>query len=165
MTRPPGERVTERLRLRPLSEPDLAAVVAINTDPRTNRHSPTGPPTPAESEALARQFVREWERDGIGCWVVEYEGDVVGTAGVRPFQRGGEEFWNLHYRFTPGVWGRGLAAEATREAIAAARQHAPDRLLLARTRPTNAPAARLARAVGMRRRPDLDADGFIVFCV
>lgn len=49
---------------------------------------------------------------------------------------------NLYYRCSPAVWGKGIAAEAMRAAIGAAREHTTSRHIIARARPTNAPATR-----------------------
>jgi RimJ/RimL family protein N-acetyltransferase len=158
-----SERRTARLRLRRVTEDDVDSVVSISTDPRTHRHSPTGTPTRAEAEGYVRRFAEDWDTHGLGYWIVEHEGRDVGLAGVKPSTIAGRPCWNMYYRFTPAVQGRGLAAEATREAIAAARGHTPEWPVVVRTRPGNGPAARLALAIGLDRRPDLDAPGFITF--
>jgi RimJ/RimL family protein N-acetyltransferase len=160
---PASERRTARLRLRRVTEDEIAAVVSFSTDPRTHRHRPGGSPTREEAESIARSFVEDWDANGLGYWVVEHEGRDVGVAGVKAAVIGGRPCWNLYYRFAPEVHGRGLASEAAREAVAAAREHTPQWPVVARTRPDNEPAARLARAIGLQRRPELDADGFIAF--
>jgi RimJ/RimL family protein N-acetyltransferase len=73
---------TERLELRRLVSADVPAVVAISTDPRTNRHRPGGPPTAAQSGAMCRRFMDDWERHGLGYWTVRCEDRIVGIAGV-----------------------------------------------------------------------------------
>ncbi|MGZ4246413.1 MAG: GNAT family N-acetyltransferase [Solirubrobacteraceae bacterium] len=50
---------------------------------------------------------------------------------------------NLYYRFAPELQGRGLAAEATRGAIAVARELRPEWPVVARTRPENEPAGQV----------------------
>jgi len=54
-----GSRVrrTTDLSLSPLRTGDVALLVAIETDPRANLHSPTGPPTSEEAEALLLSVV------------------------------------------------------------------------------------------------------------
>jgi ribosomal-protein-alanine N-acetyltransferase len=158
-----GDRRTARLRLRRVTEADIASIVALSIDPRTHRHSPTGTPTPEEAEAFSRRFIEDWERHGLGYWVVEHEGRDVGVAGVKAATLGGRPCWNMYYRFTPAVHGRGLAAEATREAITVARARRADWPVVVRTRPGNDAAARLALAIGLVRRPELDADGFVTY--
>ena len=154
---------TERLRLRRPTDADMPALIAISTDPGTNEHRPGGAPSPTESEEIVRGFGRDWEQHGIGYWVVEYLGQVIGVAGVRPVRLGEADCWNLYYRFSPAWWGRGLAAEAAREAVVVARAHTPTRPIVARTRADNSAAVKLAEAIGMTRRIEFDGDGFIAF--
>ena len=158
------ERRTERLRLRRVTAADFPVVVALHVDPRNYTHRPDGAHTPTGADALARRFIAQWDRDGIGYWLVEHDGDVIGVAGITPAPLQGRPAWNLYYRFTPQARGRGLAAEATREAVAVAAELDPGRPVVVRTRPANVPARRLAERLGLQRRPDLDADdGFIVY--
>jgi RimJ/RimL family protein N-acetyltransferase len=155
--------VTERLRLRRITLGDLPALIEISTDPRTNAHRPGGAPTPAQSQELLREFVADWERHRIGYWVVEHRGEVIGIAGVKPVSVNGAHCWNLYYRFAPESWGQGFAAEAAATAVTVARQREPQRPVVARTRPSNHAAIRLAERIGMVRRPDLDWRGLIAF--
>jgi RimJ/RimL family protein N-acetyltransferase len=158
-----AELHTGRLRLRAMTIADTARTVELYVDPRVNRHSPTGAPTVAEGQARVREAVSAWERDGIGHWVVEYEGRLAGVTGVRPAELAGTVYWNVFYRFAPETWGSGIASEALRAALQAAREHVPGRRFVARTRPTNEAAIRLAEAVGLTRAPELDSKGFITF--
>jgi ribosomal-protein-alanine N-acetyltransferase len=159
----PAELRTERLLLRAPTLADTSRVVALSTDPRVNRHSPTGPPTVEQSRAAVRESIAAWGRDGIGHWLVEYDGRLAGIAGVRPTTLHGDEYWNVYYRFAPETWGRGIASEAVRAALAAARGHLPGRPFVVRTRPANEAAMALAQAVGLARSPELDRDGFVTF--
>ena len=162
-----GTDVTElstcRLRLRAMTIADTARVVKLYADPRVNAHSPTGAPTESQSRARVRESVAAWNRDGIGHWVVEYDGRLAGVTGVRPMDLDGTTYWNVFYRFAPETWGMGIASEAVRAALHAARGHVPGRCFAARTRPTNEPAIRLAQAVGLIRAPELDRGGFVTF--
>jgi RimJ/RimL family protein N-acetyltransferase len=157
------ELTTRRLRLRAMTIADTARVAKLYADPRVNSHSPTGTPTVAQSRARVRESVAAWNRDGIGHWVVEHDGLLAGVTGVRPMDLDGTTYWNVFYRFTPETWGRGIASEAVRAGLEAAREHVPGRCFAARTRPTNEPAIRLAQAVGLIRAPDLDGGGFVTF--
>jgi [ribosomal protein S5]-alanine N-acetyltransferase len=154
---------TERLRLRAPTLGDMSRVVALSTDPRVNRHSPSGAPTVQQSQAAFRESIAARRRDGIGHWLVEDDGRLAGIAGVRPVKLPGDWYWNVYYRFAPEAWGRGIASEAVLAALAAARDHVPGRRFVVRTRPTNEPAMQLALAVGLSRSPRLDADGFVTF--
>lgn len=157
-----ADRTTARLHLRRLTTADVPVVVALHCDPQTNVHRPGGAPSPEEGEQAVHEFVGGWQEHGVGYWAVEVDGRVVGVAGVRPLEFRGRECWNLYYRFFPDVWGKGLAVEAAREAVVVADALDPARPVVARTRPTNYPALRVAEAAGLGRRPDLDGDGFVV---
>jgi [ribosomal protein S5]-alanine N-acetyltransferase len=158
-----ANRVTQRLRLRRPTERDIPALVAIGSDPLTNQHSPTGPPSREESEQTVRKAIAHWREQGIGYWAVEHEGLIIGIAGVKAGVLHGCAIWNLYYRFTPTAWGRGFAGEAAREALVAALERDRSRTVVVRTRPNNAAAQRLAQRIGMSRRSELDSDGFITF--
>ena len=158
-----GGRSTASLRLRPLSLADLDAVIAVEADPAANRHSPSGPPTHAEVEQRLRVSVEAWTRDGVGYWAVEHDAELVGVAGLRRMVLRDRDCWNLYYRLRPSAWGKGFGREAALAAVALADEQRPRLPVLARTRPTNTPAQRVAQAAGLLRRPDLDSDGFQVF--
>jgi RimJ/RimL family protein N-acetyltransferase len=158
-----AELRTGRLRLRAMTLADAPRVVKLYVDPRVNRHSPSGAPSVAQSRARLRESVAAWNRDGIGHWVVEHEGRLAGVTGVRPMELAGTTYWNVFYRFAPETWGQGIASEAVRAALQAARRQVPGRPFAARTRPSNEAAIRLAAAVGLRRAPELDRGGFVTF--
>ena len=158
------ERRTARLRLRRIERADWPAVVALHIDPRNYPHSPAGAHTRERAEALAQKFSQNWDRDGIGYWLAEHEGEIAGVIGITPSLLEGRRCWNLYYRFRPAARGRGFAAEAARESLVVAAQIDPERPVVVRTRPANAPACRLAETIGLARRPELDADdGFVVY--
>ena len=156
-------RATARLYLRRLVLDDVPAVVAIESDPRTNQHRPGGAPSPEESAKTVHEFVRGWGENGVGYWVVEHGGEVVGVVGVRPFVYSGRDCWNLYYRLSPEAWGKGFAAEAASEAVAVAATLKPEWPVVARTRPTNVASGRVAEKVGLQRHSNLDSDGHFVF--
>ena len=158
------ERTTARLMLRRPSDSDVPAIVALHVDPRNYPHSPGGAHSPARARAMAHAFIASWERDGIGYWLAQSGGEPVGMVGITPSVLSGRRCWNLYFRFTPAMRGRGLAAEAARESLAVAAELDDERPVLVRTRPGNGPARRLAEAIGLRRAPGLDlADGFVVY--
>jgi [ribosomal protein S5]-alanine N-acetyltransferase len=154
------DRRTARLRLRRIVDADVPELVAITADPAANVHRPGGAPDLAQSEEIVRDFIDGWAEEGLGFWVVEHDGAIVGIAGVRPFRWHGRDCWNLYYRFAPASWGHGFATEAAREAVAVARSARP---VLARTQADNGAAIKVALAAGLERRPDLDGEGFVVY--
>lgn len=164
-----AQRRTERLTLRRPTPADAAWLVALHSDPANYVHSPD----PAHSTARAREIVEmvdeDWRAGGagsaaIGYWVVAEGDEPVGMAGLKRVRFRGRECFNLYYRFVAAGRGRGLAAEACREALAVAAALEPHRPVLVRTRPSNRPARRLAEALGLQRRADLEGDeGFVVY--
>lgn len=155
-------RRTERLLLRRITIEDTAAVGVIAMDPRTNAHRPGGTPTVAQNAASVATFARCWDDNGIGYWVAERDGEVIGVGGIAPFDLRRRPCWNIYYRFGPQAWGHGFAAELVREAVAVGRLVDPARPALARTSAANTAAVRVAESAGLLRRPDLDHDDYVV---
>jgi len=150
------------LVLRAVVPADLPAVLALETDPAANAHRPGGPPPVDVVAATLEGWVRSWQQHGIGYWLVEHDGQAVGLAGLRPLTLADRACWNLYYRFSPAAWGRGFATSAAREAVRVARAATPVLPVVARTRPANRAAVRVAERAGLLRRPELDVDGLLV---
>jgi RimJ/RimL family protein N-acetyltransferase len=161
-----AETVTPgRLTLRRPRADDVDAVFRIHGDPRTNRHNPDGPQRDRrEAEAMLAFFLAHWDEHGFGYWAVEDEtGSVIGFGGLMRRPRGDGEVLNLYYRFAPEAWGRGYATEVALAAVGLARSLPAALPVIAKTRPTNEAAKRVALRAGLVRRPDLDHGGFAVF--
>jgi [ribosomal protein S5]-alanine N-acetyltransferase len=157
-----SEVLTARLRLRPPVDGDAGFALALLGDPATTRHNPgDAVADPARARELVAAWQRQWAEAGLGYWIVERrdDGEAVGVCGVKAVTVEGRPVWNLLYRFVPAAWGRGYAREAAAEAVAAARRTDPGRIVIARVRPANAASARVAAAVGLERRPELDLEG------
>lgn len=135
---------------------------AIHVDQRTNVHTPGGPPSVGSAEAFFWSLVEAWDH-GLCYWAVEFNESVIGFAGIEGRTVLGRDCWNLYYRFTPEVWGQGLATEVASEAVRVAAAVDDSRPVVARTRATNLAAASVAERAGLTRRVDLDHDGYIVF--
>lgn len=135
-------------------------MLALLADPRTTAHNPSdGLADLEEAEALLRRWDDQWSA-GLGYWVVEERsGAVIGVCGVKAVDLAGRPAWNLLYRFGPDAWGHGYAREAAAAAIRAAAAVDGNRIVVARVRPANAASARVAAAIGLERRPDLDLVG------
>ncbi|GAA0223967.1 GNAT family protein [Saccharothrix mutabilis subsp. mutabilis] len=143
------ERTTARLTLRRVRMSDLAAFIALENALR----APEG--RTADEAASARylsRFTAVWDRGELGYWAVETAGRVVGFGGVQPHG----DAWNLYYRVDPAFHGLGIATEVAREAVAAAGEVRPDRVVRCETRPGNAAAIRVAERAGLTRVEDRD---------
>lgn len=153
---------TPRLSLRRPVPADAAAVLQILSDPAVARHHPSELVTELDDvEALVRRWLGHWEQHGFGnaCVFEEGTGLLVGNAGVRWTTVDGGRGLNLMYRFSPATWGRGYATEAADGLLGWVRAALPDELVVARIRPANLSSQRVATKVGLRRDPDLDAQG------
>lgn len=155
-----AELLTDRLSLRRPAEGDVAAILAVHSDPLAYAHNPGDRLADlAEARALYQRWHAHWERYGFGYWVVRTAGspDPIGFCGVKVMTLHGREVLNLLYRFAPAAWGHGYATEAAGAVVAwAADQPLP---LTARVRPANTASQAVATKVGLTRTPALDTEG------
>lgn len=151
---------TSRLLLRRPVAQDAPFVLALLADPGTTAHNPSDVLTAlGDAEALLLRWDAQWTA-GLGYWIVEDgTGTPIGVCGVKAVELAGQPIWNLLYRLLPSAWGHGYAREAAAEAVRAARTVDPARPVIARVRPANTASARVAAAIGLERRPDLDVVG------
>ncbi|MDH2442887.1 GNAT family N-acetyltransferase [Amnibacterium sp. CER49] len=157
---PSLERVrTDRLLLRRPAEDDAPLVLTLLNDPDGVRHNPSDAlHTLEEARDLVRRWQEQWDA-GLGYWVVEQDGAGLGVCGVKAVRLADRPVWNLLYRLLPEAQGRGVAREAAAEAVRRAQEVDPGRPVVARVRPANTASARVAAAIGLERRPDLDVEG------
>ncbi len=150
--------------LTPAGPADLDAMAALHSDERVWRHLPSGRHT--EVEQTRRYLVereQQWNRDGLGYWIVTLRhavgelaaGHIAGMGGcaVPP----GATWWNLYYRLTPEVHRQGLATELCAAAIDAAHRTRRDRPVIAFLLENNAASMATAQRAGLRqvwRGPD-----------
>lgn len=146
---------TDRLTLRPWrdDEADLDAYAMLSSDPEVMRWIGDGRPlTRAGAADGLRRFVTHWADYGYGLYAVEDDaGAVLGFAGMlkagEPGVRPGDV--EIGWRLRRQHWGKGYATEAA----LAARDHAFDRLRLARlvalVRPANTASIGVMHKLGM----------------
>lgn len=108
-----------RVRLRPWQAGDRARFAQLNADPVAMEFFPTTL-TRAESDAMIDRVQAALEERGWGLWCLEIEARCAGFTGLNvptfdaPFMPAIEIGW----RMLPEYWGRGLATEAARLALA-----------------------------------------------
>jgi RimJ/RimL family protein N-acetyltransferase len=148
---------TARLDLHRPSPADADEVHAILSDPAVWTHYPSLRVTdPAQTERVLRTWTDAWDRDGLGSWIVrERDSDaVVGFGGCGIAH---DAFWNLGYRFSPTVQGRGYASETALRAIDRAHARRPDLPVVAYLVEHNRASAAVAAKAGLalvHRGPD-----------
>ena len=148
---------TDRLLLRRPRPGDADACFALESDPRTAVHRPGGPLDRDQSDAELTRNLADWADDGLGYWIVEQDGQVVGRTGQRRLDApcallpgvAAERLLNTYYRFAPSVWGTGIAFEAARAALDALTTTGLRYPVVAITTAGNTPSQRLARRLGM----------------
>ena len=153
---------TERLLLRSWRDDDLAALVALNADPRVMEHFPKALSF-AESEAMLGRIRAHWAAHGFGWWVLERREDRVflGIVGLLhpSFEAHFTPCVELGWRLRADVWGQGYATEAARASMHHGFQTLAPRLeeIVAFTVPGNGRSRRVMNRLGMRHNP---ADDF-----
>ncbi|HEX2044977.1 MAG TPA: GNAT family N-acetyltransferase [Gaiellaceae bacterium] len=147
---------TERLLLRGWRDEDVGALAEIYAQPEYVEHNERHGPHGARCHVLG--FARAWREEGFSLWAAEEleSGRLVGRIGLirhhdwplapDPVEVG----WALHRDW----WGRGLATEGGRAAIACWRRNLADRRLLSITRPGNARSRAVMERLGLTYRGD-----------
>jgi RimJ/RimL family protein N-acetyltransferase len=152
--------VTDRLVLRAWRAADRAPFAALNADPEVVRFVGEGRPfTRAQSDELVAAIEAHWARHGFGLWCAaprEQPGACLGFVGLAlpSFLPTALPAVEVGWRLAREAWGRGLATEGARAALAHA--FGPLRLASAISiiEPGNARSVRVAEKLGMRRGRD-----------
>lgn len=117
-----GAVQTERLNLEPITSDDVDALAVVFAKPEV-WHFPFGRAFDHEDTArfVANQ-VRNWEQDGFGLWTVRLRevDTVLGFLGLAVPRFAPEVLpaVEVGWRLDPAHWGRGLATEGARAALA-----------------------------------------------
>jgi len=143
---------TARLVLRGWQEADLEMLAGYEADAEAMRYIGEGSVHDLEH---ARQtlagYREEWPRLGHGRWAVELHetGACIGSCGFVRWREGEPgERPQLACRFVRSRWGKGLATEAGRAALAWAERVLPFREVVALTHPDNRGSQRVLLKLG-----------------
>jgi len=154
---------TPRLRLRPFTEADAPAHLALYQDPEVTRQLGGGPfvddQIAARSQRAILKFVRHWAEKGFGVFAVEQlaTGRFLGQCGLNTIDELGEI--EVLYALERAAWGRGLATEAARAALAYGFDEAGLPRIIAVTRPEHTRSRQVLEKFGMRYERDVDVFG------
>ena len=131
---------TERLILRPPLDADRDEIAAFNTDPRVNEWL-GGPFDRAHSDATVDRITAHIAEHGFGFWAAERKADrrVIGFIGLMSM---GADLppgpaIEVGWRLAADAWGRGLATEGARAALAWGFEVLKPREIIAITARTN----------------------------
>jgi ribosomal-protein-alanine N-acetyltransferase len=154
---------TPRLRLRPFTEADAPAHLALYQDPEVTRQLGGGPflddQIAVRSRRAIDKFVRQWAEKGFGVFAVEDRatGRFLGQCGLNTIDELGEI--EVLYAFERAAWGRGLATEAAGAAVAYGFDEARLPRIVAVTRPEHTRSRAVLEKLGMRYERDVDVFG------
>ncbi len=154
---------TPRLRLRPFTEADAPAHLELYRDSEVTRHLGGGPFAGEQVEQRSRRavekFVRHWAEKGFGVFAVEEleTGRFLGQCGLNTIDELAEI--EILYALERAAWGRGLATEAARAALAFGFDEARLPRIVAVTRPEHRASRGVLEKLGMRYERDVQVFG------
>jgi RimJ/RimL family protein N-acetyltransferase len=107
---------TERLVLRPVTEDDVDAMLAIRNAPAAIATTATKEPLPRETMAgQVGRRVETWRERGFGSWLVLLDAEPIAFVEVHPIGDGSgvdPDELELGVVVHPDHWGKGIAGEA-----------------------------------------------------
>jgi RimJ/RimL family protein N-acetyltransferase len=141
---------TDRLRLREMTMEDANLLLQIFADPVAMQHYPSTKDLEQTLDWI-RWTQRNYERFGVGLWIVERreDGEFLGQCGIVPQEVEGHPEFEIGYLFVRQHWGHGYATEAA----AACRDYGFHKRgysrLISLIAPQNLPSRRVAERIGM----------------
>lgn len=142
---------TERLRLRAFREDDLDAFADIYADPEVMRFIGEGSTTDRTGTWRTMSLLLgHWALRGYGIWAAEEKesGALVGRIGL--WNPEGWPGLEVGWLLARSHWGRGLATEGGRRALAFAFEELGADHVISLIRPANAASIRVAERLGER---------------
>lgn len=112
------ERLTERLRLTPISAPHTDALWSVHRDPDVARWY-AGEWSRAQARESAEAMGRAWRTDGVHKWLARRrsDGSVVGRGGCSWTVLEGSRVVELGWALRGVHWGNGYATEIGRAGL------------------------------------------------
>ena len=112
---------SDRLVLRAYRPQDIIPIHRILYGQEEARHLTGGVSTLDETRVVVERYIALQDRLGYSFWAVveRATGDLIGEAGLKPFEGGGTDV-EIGYAFAAPSWRRGYATEAGRAILDAA---------------------------------------------
>lgn len=109
---------TRRLLLRRIGRGDRDDFLRMRSDPRVTQV--LGAIEAEQAGVLVHKLAEHWQRHGYGWWIARdpASGRFLGCGGLRAVTIDGVPETEVAYGFLPDYWGRGLATELARVAVA-----------------------------------------------
>jgi len=154
---PGADLVTPRLRLRRWRPDDLEPFAALNADPEVMEHFPSML-SREETAAAVSRVEKHFEDRGYGFWAVEAPGQApfIGFIGllVPAFEASFTPCVEIGWRLARSWWGKGLATEGARAALAYGFERLGLDEIVSFTVPSNVRSRRVMEKLGMRYSED-----------
>jgi ribosomal-protein-alanine N-acetyltransferase len=152
--RPPRERRTQRLVLRPFRDADRESFARLNADPIVMQHFPSTL-TRSASDALIDRALSHFETHGFSFWAIELPqlDGCIGFTGlaVPSFDSHFTPCVEIGWRLAREHWGHGYAQEAARAALYSAFVHLGLQQVVSFTSTGNERSRRVMQQLGMQR--------------
>jgi RimJ/RimL family protein N-acetyltransferase len=150
---------TERLILRQWRDSDVAPFAVMNADPVVMEYFPATL-SAAETVAMIARIRAGFAANDMGLWALELPGEaaLIGYAGLWPvtFEAPFAPAVEIGWRLARPFWGRGLATEASRAALADGFGRLGLKEIVSFTVPANARSLAVMERLRMRRDPEGD---------
>jgi RimJ/RimL family protein N-acetyltransferase len=155
---------TERLLLRQLDEDDAEQFYQLGRDPEVNRYT-FDPCLTSLDEALAVLRARpmaDYQKYGFGRWacILKDQGQFIGWAGLK-FLDDLQEV-DLGYRLLREFWGKGLATEASRAAVAYGFDKLGLKTIIGLVDPANVASVRVLEKCGLSYERMMECQSVVV---
>jgi RimJ/RimL family protein N-acetyltransferase len=134
--------------LLPWGDGDLPLLTALLGDPHMTEYL-GGPESPTQLSARQQRYERLTGGDRMFKIVELESGDAVGSVGFWTTEWRGEPVYEFGWSVLPACQGRGIAAEATRQAIELARGEGSHRFMHAFPHVDNGPSNAICRKLGL----------------
>ncbi|HEX8425730.1 GNAT family N-acetyltransferase [Hymenobacter sp.] len=157
---------TPRLLLRPIELIDAPSILALDSDPDVLRYVPNAPlSTLAEATAIVEYIRAQYQRNGIGRWVVERkeDGAFIGWCGLKLVNEtecnGRTNYYDLGYRLLTRYWGCGYASEAAEASLRYGFEVLQLPVINATVMRENRPSCRILQKLGLAKTAEfVEAD-------
>ncbi len=144
-----SEFYTDRMFMRPFSEADEADFVDLKTHPENMAGTNAGVLGSDAALDLLNAYLRHWQQSAIGMWaLIDIETEsFIGECGFA--RRSRFDGLTLRYTLDRHWWGRGLAPESVKAALAFGKQHETLEEVSALAMDSNTRSCRILEQAGM----------------
>jgi len=153
---------TERLILRPITQDDVDAFLAIMGKAEIMRYFPN--PAPMVLERVLRYVngqIGHWQKYGLGHWAVVLRGSdtLIGWCGLQYLAETDET--EVAYCFDQPYWGKGFATEAAQASLDYGFKTAGLKSIVGLTHTQNTASQNVLKKIGLQYVGDYDYFGML----